>query len=137
MNRRIALNVLLAAAAALMIACGPSGGGGSASGPSDSEIQAAIKHDYGQIYGVDNGGARYDHMTFDFGPIERGSWTDVTDQGGIKHHSYSVKVRVSMAVYYSNNSYVNHVVRGDSKDVVPVFYFFKDSFGHWAFLNGS
>jgi len=104
--------------------------------PSDDDIKATIKRIFGATYGVDNGGAKFDHLDFTFGTIQVGGVTQKQiGAGEAARDVYPVKVEVDIDVHYSNNPTVQHAVRGTQPS--DVFFFYKDTFGEWQFRTGS
>jgi hypothetical protein len=142
-----AVAALLLVPLLLLGACTSSGSDGSKSdgttqssddtsgGPTDADVKATIEKQFGATYGIDNGGAQFKDISFDFGPISHGKPAMRYLDGGPQRKAWAVKVVVTMTITYSNNPTVKESVRG--KDPDDAFFFYKDDFGDWAFRTGT
>src|SRR3954462_7455953 len=124
-----------------LASCGSSGGSsdggnGGGGGPATAEVQATIKKQFGEIYGTDNGGAKFDKITFEFGPTKVGAKGEhQVEYGSANPNVWPVRTVVKMVVTYSNNPTKDETTFGEKQD--ETFFFYKDSFGDWTFKTGQ
>lgn len=100
--------------------------------PSEAEVRETLQGFFAPVYGINDGGAVFKDIAFDFGAITVGKRV----RKEIKYKPtdvYPVKAPVTITVRYSNHPGVRTVKRGERSD--DVFFFFKEG-AQWYVRTG-